>query len=187
MSAIRTRHPASAAQVGFTLLELMTAITVLAILLGIGVPAFTEMIASNRLTATTNQMITALNLARSESSKRGIPVTVCASNAAQNACDNDPTAWTAGWLVFTDDTGTAGTIDGTDELLQKFPAAPQGYTVVAADPNTMSHIRFLRSGAPDSALLSRTLKLTRPSCSGTKARQVIIANTGRISSGKTAC
>src|SRR5688572_11559184 len=42
---------------GFTLLELMAAIAVLGILLGIGVPAFREMLAANRLTSVANEMV----------------------------------------------------------------------------------------------------------------------------------
>lgn len=180
---MRTR-PADSS--GFTLLELMTAVAVLGVLLGIGVPAFTETITTNRLTTVANEMVTALNVARGEANKRGIPVTVCASNAAQDACSG-ATSWNAGWIVFTDDTGTSGVKDTDDEVLQVFAAPVNGFSVSATNPTTLSYVRFLRSGAPDSGSTTRTLKLSRPSCTGSKARQISIANTGRISSGKIAC
>jgi type IV fimbrial biogenesis protein FimT len=171
---------------GFTLLELMTAVTILGILLAIGVPSFTETMNANRLTSNTNAMVTALTVARSEASKRGIAVTVCASNLLQTACSGSA-SWNDGWIVFTDDIGTAGTVDGGDEVLQAFPAPVTGFTVTATGPTTMTYIRFLRSGSPDTAILSRTLKLSRPSCTGVHARQVSVSNTGRISSEKFAC
>src|SRR5690606_8981645 len=52
--------------VGFTLLELLTAIAVLGVLLAIGVPAFTETIRTNRLAAQANDVVQALSMARSE-------------------------------------------------------------------------------------------------------------------------
>ncbi|HEY4365986.1 MAG TPA: GspH/FimT family pseudopilin [Steroidobacteraceae bacterium] len=172
---------------GFTLLELMTAVAILGILLAIGVPAFTETMNANRLAATTNEMVTALSVARSEASKRGIAVTVCAANAAQDGCSG-AASWNDGWIVFTDDAGTAGRYDnGSDELLQVFAAPVAGFPVTATNPATLTYIRFLRSGSPDSGPATRTLKLSRPSCTGTKARQISIATTGRISSGKIAC
>lgn len=171
---------------GFTLLELMTAIAILGILLGIGIPAFTETVTANRLTTLTNELITGLSVARSEAGKRGTPVTICAANAAQDACAGTA-SWNSGWIVFTDDTGTAGAIDGSDEVLQVFEAPANGFPVTATAPATLSYIRFLRSGAPDSGASTRKLKLSRPSCSGSKAREISIANTGRVTSGKTAC
>src|SRR5690606_31096409 len=94
---------------GFTLLELMVAITVLGVLLGIGVPAFNDMIRNNRVAAQANEFTTALSLARSEAARRGMPVAVCASNAAQNACAGDDVDnWGNGWLIFSDRDGSAG-------------------------------------------------------------------------------
>jgi type IV fimbrial biogenesis protein FimT len=176
----------SPAACGFTLLELLTAVAVLGILLGIGVPAFRETMASNRLTSMTNELVTALSVARSEARKRGIPVTVCAATADLDECEDTP-EWNAGWIVFTDDIGTPGVLDDDDELLQVFTAPPEGFAVTATNPTTLSYVRFLRSGAPDTLAAARTLKLSRPHCSGTRAREISIAGTGRISSGKKEC
>jgi type IV fimbrial biogenesis protein FimT len=171
---------------GFTLLELMAGIAVLGILFAIGIPTFRDMLAANRVTTLANELVTALNMARGESRKRGIAVTLCAANAAQDDCV-DGGSWDAGWIVFTDDTGTPGVVDPDDELLQVFPAPAAEFPVTATDPTTLSYVRFLRSGAPDSGTNTRKLKLSRPSCTDDEARQVSIANTGRISSGKIAC
>lgn len=171
---------------GFTLLELMAAIAVLGILLGIGVPAFREMLAANRMTSVANEMVTAFTVARSEARTRGIPVTVCAATAAMDGCEDTP-QWNDGWIVFTDDFGTAGVVDDDDELLQAFPAPPTGYSVTAVQPNTLSFVRFMRSGAPDPPMTARRLKLTRPHCTGLKAREISLGNTGRVASAKVTC
>ncbi len=47
---------------GFTLLELMTAIAVMAVLLSVGVPSFVQIIRNNRITAQTNELVSALNI-----------------------------------------------------------------------------------------------------------------------------
>jgi type IV fimbrial biogenesis protein FimT len=170
---------------GFTLLELMVAVAILGILLGIGVPAFREMLTANRLTSVANEMVTAFTVARSEARSRGIPVTLCAANAALDECEDTP-QWNDGWIVFTDDIGTPGVVDDDDEVLQAFPAPPTGFSVTAVTPATLSFVRFLRSGAPD-PVSAKTLKLMRPYCSGSKARQILITTTGRVASAKATC
>lgn len=78
---------------GFTLLELMITLAIMAIMLSWAVPGFQEIIRQNRLTTETNELVTALNLARSEAIKRGRPVTVTA----------DGGGWGAGFTVATTD------------------------------------------------------------------------------------
>ena len=56
---------------GFTLIELMVTLTVMAILLSIAAPSFTSLMAANRMSTQTNEFIGALNLARSEAVRRG--------------------------------------------------------------------------------------------------------------------
>ena len=175
---------------GFTLLELMTAVAVLGVLLAIGVPSFNATLRANRLVAVTNDLVTALNIARSEAVKRGQGVSVCAANSALNDCSGT-TAWDQGWIVFSDDSdtsgNTAGQLDGSDSPLQVYSPAESGYSVAPTSPTTLTYLRFQRSGKLDSTALSTTLKLTPPDCTGNGARQIAIGNTGRISSSKVAC
>ncbi|HER34420.1 MAG: GspH/FimT family pseudopilin [Halothiobacillaceae bacterium] len=75
----RSRHQ------GFSLIELMITIVVAAILLAIAIPSFRNLILSNELTTTTNEWVTAVNLARSEAIKRSAPVVVCGESSNQAA------------------------------------------------------------------------------------------------------
>lgn len=61
---------------GFSLVELMVVISILAILAGIGVPSFNEMIASQKVKAAASALYDSLLLARSEAIKRNGTVTI---------------------------------------------------------------------------------------------------------------
>ncbi len=100
------------AMCGVTLVELMVTIAVAAILLAVAVPGFRNLIVSNRLTATTNAFVAALNLARIEAIKRNARVTLC-KTADPNATEPNRAAsatWSQGAIVFVD-RGTVGTVD----------------------------------------------------------------------------
>jgi type IV fimbrial biogenesis protein FimT len=82
-------------QTGFTLLEVIIAVSIAGILLGIGVPSFVGTIRTNRLAAATNEMISALMYARSEAIKRNVPIVMCrSSDGATCAAAN-----TGGWEI----------------------------------------------------------------------------------------
>lgn len=71
-----TRMP-SVRNAGFTLIELMTTVTVSGVLLAIAIPAFTNFVATSRLADQTNELIGALNMGRSEAIRRNRNVTFC--------------------------------------------------------------------------------------------------------------
>ncbi|HSN72361.1 MAG TPA: GspH/FimT family pseudopilin [Steroidobacteraceae bacterium] len=90
---------------GFNLLELMVAIAIAGILLGIGVPSFTEFVRNSRMTAAANDLLSGMYAARTEAVKRRVPVTLCLS---ANPADASPDCLGAGetavgWFVFADD------------------------------------------------------------------------------------
>ncbi len=114
---------------GFTLIELMTTLLVAAVVLGIGLPAFNQFIATNQMASSVNDLTSALHLARTEAVKRRASVTLCASanpEAAAPTCDNGGSI-ADGWIVFVDCTvapppaGTCGqpnyAVDANDVVL----------------------------------------------------------------------
>lgn len=85
---------------GFTLIELMFALTVASILLVVAVPAFRSVTANNRLTTQANDVVAAINLARSEAIKRNTTITFCRADAEDDdECAGEGGQEWAFWLV----------------------------------------------------------------------------------------
>jgi type IV fimbrial biogenesis protein FimT len=163
---------------GFTLIELMTAITVLAVLIGLGIPSFREIIRNNHISSQTNNFVGALNYARSEALKRSNPVSVCSStDGATCAASTD---WSTGWIVFADPNAN-GALDGAEIALQTWPATAAGITL---NSTTRTFVRYSASGVSSG---TETFDLLEPGCTGDYARQITISTTGRIGSAVAAC
>lgn len=84
---------------GFTLVELMVTVAVMAILAAIAIPNFTSLINSNRLVSQANELVGVVQGARSEAIRYNQRVYVCSSNNG-TSCSGSAT-WN-GWLVFVD-------------------------------------------------------------------------------------
>lgn len=87
---------------GLTLLELLTAIAIVAVLAGIAVPALDRVMLNARRAAAMESLLRAAWFARTEALQRGRPVILCAS-VGGDGCTPDPAAWTSGWLVASAD------------------------------------------------------------------------------------
>lgn len=76
-------------QRGFTLMELMVAITVFGILTALAVPSFTTMTNRNKLAAESNELLAAIQYARMEAVRTSAPVTFCGTASADADADDD--------------------------------------------------------------------------------------------------
>lgn len=87
---------------GFTLVELLVTVAIIAILAGLAAPSFVQFLARQAVTSQANEFASALRTARSEALKRGLPVRVCriANPAtATPTCATTVGDWRNGWLV----------------------------------------------------------------------------------------
>lgn len=133
---------------GFTLLELMVTVAVLAIVMSVAVPSFVNLVNGNRLTAQSNEILAALLLARTEAIKRNESMVFCHSDDSIN-CTVPPAAGWQGWLVLgvVDDTPVASGI-----MLSEQTVMLSSTNVANAQVNGVGHsVRFnpqglLRSG-----------------------------------------
>lgn len=159
---------------GFTLVELMITLALVAILATIGVPSFMDLIANNRLTTEANELVSALNLARSEAIKRNTRVTVCRSNN-NTGCGG---TWNDGWITFVD-AGTAGSVDAGDQILRVWSGLGSNSTLTVG----VNAVQFQGLGLTTSA----TFQLRATHCTGTNARNIVVTTGGRVSTTKVTC
>lgn len=112
------RAPVGRRQGGFTIIELMITILVVAILAAIAVPSFDNLIKRNRIDAIQSQLSAALAAARTAATTRNANVVVCASDGDQT-CVEASGSWSDGWLVFVDSNGDTK-LDADEQVLEVF-------------------------------------------------------------------
>ncbi len=174
---------------GFTVLEMLIVISIVAVLTAIAVPTFRDLIASRQVAANVSAFASTLRLARSEAIKRGTEVTVCRGRLVSGSpvCVAG-TDWSVGWFVFVD-RGTLNSFDNGDVLVraEEDPAPAGGIT-----SNVTSQINFLRTGvalgAARNMLFRPKVPVTSPRYS-TLSKRVCVNFTGgtRLIDGDGAC
>lgn len=104
---------------GFSLVELMITILVVAILTAIAWPSFRDFMHRNTVVAQANQVLAALQYARNEAVSRRYPTGICGSTDGASCASGD-TSYENGWLIWRSArlTGTPAYAAGTDELLR---------------------------------------------------------------------
>ncbi len=129
---------------GFTLIELMMAISLLAILMALAVPSFQQTIASTRLSTTTNELYTSLLQARSEATRRGTRMTVCKSSNGTSCTSG---SWETGWISFADSTRTTATpsIDAGETVSFVVQAMPSSITI-SGNTSVVDYVSFSADG-----------------------------------------
>ena len=153
-------------QKGFTLIELIVTLAVLAIVLGIAVPSFSGMLRDGRASSVSSELHGALQLARSEAIKRRDEVMVCRSNADGSSCENG-TDWAGGWLIM------------ADEGVLKIWGTTQGLAVVGPSAG----VTFEGSGMAGASSFS-----VEPSnCNGQQKRVISVSATGAAALKRDAC
>lgn len=78
---------------GFTLIESLIAVAITAILLSIAVPSMRNWLVNQRVISTTAEMVTDLNLARSEAVQKGRSIQVSFDSTASMTCYSLHTTW----------------------------------------------------------------------------------------------
>ena len=124
---------------GFTLIELMITIGIMAIVITLAAPSFTRTIQSNKLDKVRDDLFADLVLARSEALARNKSVTLCATAnpaATSPTCSNS-NSWVTGWIMFVD-TDQDRVVDAAID------ANLNGFSEVSAD----EYLRIYRSASP---------------------------------------
>ena len=171
---------------GFSLVELLVAIAVAGVLLGLALPSLGRLTGESRIGALSNDFVGALQTARSEAIKRARPVAACASAdplAAEPACDS--TDWTTGWIVYADRVGGTGRDPGVagDPLIVQREAAGPDATIVAG-ANVAARVRFDAEGAHVLVDTGAPIRGEFTLGAGSETRTVTIAASGRVTAAR---
>jgi len=113
---------------GLTAIELLIALSVLAIVVLVAVPGSSMLMGYYRLNTVSTELVDSLYLARNEALQRASTVRVCPSDNGRS-CRLDGN-WSEGWLVYTD-----GNADGKVqdiELLGAFEAPKKHVQIIAS-------------------------------------------------------
>jgi type IV fimbrial biogenesis protein FimT len=168
-------------QKGFTLVELVVTIAILAILTTLAVPGFGEMLRQWQRDNATRELALSMQIARSEAIKTSRQIVVCPSLDGI-ACVAS-TEWRNGWMVFVDDgAGTTAnannqSYDAGERVLKVVPSLT-GLTSLTSSEGVQVML-FLPNGLMASP---RTVLTVNPygATSATKVTQITVSRVGRV-------
>ena len=149
-------------------IELMITIAILAIIAAIAVPEMRQLLVNHRVTSQTNELVAALNFARSEAIKRGDDVMMCSKDGKNLV---------SGWYINPGDA-----CDKNAALIWHEELA----NVVLGD---LVSLRFTARGALQTGAETISLRAANGDCpSGSpRAREVTIRGAGRIATERKLC
>lgn len=169
---------------GFTLIELMVTIAIVAILAALAFPSFESSIRSNRVATMTNEMLASLALARTEAIRSTHVSGVCAS-ADGKTCGAD---WNQGWIVWTD-SNVSGGFNAGDEIVRYTQAHANMSVAATGAVAGVGGVQFDTRGRLGSAGVNPSLVLQPSQCPvGDKlVRQMSLGVVGQVKTATKAC
>ena len=163
---------------GFTAIELMVVVSIVAILAALAAPSFSPLIENWRVRESAEQLQSTLYYARSEAIKRGGQVLIQKIPNNTNGCTTatGTRAWDCGWIVCHDTNGN-GTCNATEPVLQRVETAAK---VHVNRTGGGASIKLNRWGLVDGSYLGFNLIPLNKSVSHPGARGVCMSSGGRI-------
>lgn len=166
-------RPTTASQRGFTLIELMVTVALVAILATLAMPSYSEFLRNWRRDSASRALTADIQMARTQSIKKSRQVVMCPS-ANGTACAGNSN-WQTGWLVFVD-VNADQTINAGESILSVGGAA-SGIATITGTGGVTSLI-FLPSGLMGSAATNITITPSGATPT-TNVSRINLSRTGR--------
>ena len=115
---------------GFSLIELLVALAIAALLLTIGVPAFGNLIDRTRMDADASELLRSLRYARQEAVRTNQTITIAP------LAERD---WNQGWVIFIDNNHN-GELDADETILRAFEGV--GRSDIRANTPLSRYVRY---------------------------------------------
>lgn len=119
---------------GFTLIELMVAVAVAAVLLMIAVPSFKSIMLSSRLNTSVNDLVASLNMARMEAIKSNASVQFCSNSTSVNTSSG-----TLGTTCGSDAGAVVATVGSTPTIVRAGPTSISGTIQFSGDVQALRY------------------------------------------------
>jgi len=174
-------RPSNIDTAGLTLIELLIALALFGLILGLAAPSYGEWIASRQLANHAEYLAETLNRARSEAVKQSTRVNLCKSRDGRQCTDAG--GWESGWIMF-GDANRSGDVDGDESVLQIEGPPGNGITVRGNRPveDYVSYTPFGFARSLNGALQMGTFVVCKPR---QNAIHVVLANSGRARIDRT--
>jgi len=156
---------------GFSLVEMMVAVAIIAILATVAIPASQNMIIQSRLSSQTNDLVGAIQAARGEAIKRNQQIRFCRTASADGTDCAGAGRWEF-WIVV----NTANTVLRRGSINSELRLT---------STLNLGRLTFIPSGTNSVTTGNDSLTLCSPTGSGNTARLITVGLGGRTSISKT--
>lgn len=163
---------------GFTAIELMITLSLLAVVAALAIPAWQQLVLQSRLMTTTHAIFSTLSQARQASVTLRVPVTVCTGDATQGCKTGTQAQWGAGFIAFTD-RDQDGTLDTTERVL--FVHTPPTGLMIAGNTPMNKPVIFLPLGfaeQPGGAFSAGRVRVCAPKDFAGHAQDIVLLKSG---------
>ena len=166
---------------GFTTLEILVTLAVIALLAGIAAPSMIDFVRNNKLVTAARQLDADMMLARREAIKRNTRVIVCVKGSTAGKCGTaSASAWKNGWLVCYDadsDNDCDDTSTANPNPIRQHAALESVLTLTGP----ASILRFNANGTQGAAGAGSLTFTTQGTWTGSKSYVETVTATGNIS------
>lgn len=178
------------ADTGFTVIELMVTVVILAVILAMGLPSLREFLTRSQVATITSEFTNDVARARSEAINRNSCVSICISSNTSNAltggtptCATSGSNWQVGWIVFANPSCSSSQNNPTTNgsiLISVRQTGVDTFEMSPASGSALRRITFDSRGVTTGVQKNLTLAYTPENTSSPLYRSICISSVGRV-------